>query len=108
MTPEQRALMYGPLAEDAIESEVQYQPEDIETSLASAGGGMVTIAVGKSTATVPTIAYTKILENRVIELERALRNANNTNRRMSVSLNQLVKAVQNLESQLNNKLDKPF
>jgi hypothetical protein len=106
MTPEQRAAMYASIEEDA-ELDVE-EPEEVETALENAGGGMVAIKVGEATATVPTVAYTKILEHRIAILERQLKNANNANRRLVVSLNQLIRAVSNLESQLDNKLDKPF
>lgn len=105
MTPDQRASMYAQTEEDEeLESEVE--TEEFQASLTKAGGGMVAVQVGEVIATVPTSAYTKALEKKIAGMERELRNTKNANRHLLHTVNRMIQAVNNLQSQLDNKVDK--
>lgn len=107
MTPEQRAAMYAITEEDEqVETGTPEQERDFATSLRNAGGGMVSLNIGDVMVTIPSSAYTRALEKQIASIERDLRNAKNSNRHLVRAVNQLTKMVNNLQSQLDNKVDK--
>jgi TolA-binding protein len=106
MTPEERAIMYAAMAAYTEESSVIQDDTPEVPSLEGVGGGMIKIEVGKKNALVPTSAYTQLLEQRIRHLERKNKELIGNLNRLEYNINQLNNKLQQVERELDNKLDR--
>jgi TolA-binding protein len=106
MTPEERARMYAAMAADEETTSVIQNDEPEIPTIEGIGGGMIKIEVGKKNAMVPTSAYTQILEQRIRHLERKNKELVGNLNRLEFAINQLNNKLQQVERELDNKLDR--
>jgi conjugal transfer/entry exclusion protein len=106
MTPELRALMYGP-STDTPPKPVVATDNPLGLSMAPTGKA-ITLKMQDMTLIVASAMHVSEVENQVQKLERQIKNLENMNRKLVNSYNKLAGLVRNLELEIANKVDKIF